>query len=201
MQLRFISKAIYGDVEGRGNLANESRQSFGEWVAAAWGRSAKGERAWLTLGFPHPQPSGEGRLMVEKAQALLTAQNLMERALELLDEVGESAPAVHLQMALDVLTGAPIPRSLEEAEAMLDTKEARTLMARLMGPEPFNRDGPAEAPSPEAIDRAATMVKLHSDKALGRTRMQLYEALGRRDTEEINLLSMVCSILMRGGYR
>lgn len=139
--------------------------------------------------------------MVEKAQALLTAQNLMERALELLDEVGESAPAVHLQMALDVLTGAPIPRTVEEAEAMLDTKEARTLMARLMGPVPAPGDDQGSTPSPQAIDRAASMVKLHSDKALGRARMQLYEALGRRDTEEVNQLSMVCSILMRGGYR
>ncbi|WP_313802573.1 hypothetical protein [Sphingobium sp.] len=56
--------------------------------------------------------------------------------MDLLDDVGEAAPAVHLQMALDVLTGAPIPRTLEEAEAMLDTKEARALFARLMGPQP-----------------------------------------------------------------
>ena len=138
--------------------------------------------------------------MVNRATALNTALNLMERALELLDEVGASAPGVHLQMAIDVMTNAPIPRTIEEADAMLDTDEARALMARLARSRP-NAEAENYTPpptSPEAIQRAAELVQLYGDKALGRTRMQLYEALGRRESEEVDHLAQVCSVLMQG---
>ena len=138
--------------------------------------------------------------MVDRATALNTALNLMERALELLDDVGASAPGVHLQMAIDVMTNAPIPRTIEEADAMLDTDEARALMARLARSRPNAEAEDYIAPptSPEAIQRAAELVQLYGDKALGRTRMQLYEALGRRETEEVDHLAQVCSVLMQG---
>lgn len=45
------------------------------------------------------------------------------RALGLADEIGDDLAAVHLQTALDTLTGAPVPRTLEEAEAMLQLPE------------------------------------------------------------------------------
>ncbi|KFD27436.1 hypothetical protein IH86_15075 [Sphingobium yanoikuyae] len=108
---------------------------------------------------------------MEKAKALVTARNLMERALDLLDAVGEAGPAVHLQMALDTLTGVPIARAIEGT------------------------------PSPQAIERADGMIRAHGDTALGRARMQLYEAMGRRETGEVDLLSSVCGILMERGYR
>lgn len=138
--------------------------------------------------------------MVNRATALNTALNLMERALELLDDAGASAPGVHLQMAIDVMTNAPIPRTIEEADAMLDTDEARALMARLARSRPNAEETDYTPPptSPEAIQRAAELVQLYGDKALGRTRMQLYEALGRRETDEVDHLAQVCSVLMQG---
>lgn len=109
--------------------------------------------------------------MVEKAKAVVTARNLMERALELLDAVDEAIPAIHLQMSLDTLPGVP---SARETEGTLST---------------------------QAIERADAMIRAHGDSALGRTRIQLYEAMGRRETGEVDLLSTVCCILMERGYR
>lgn len=103
----------------------------------------KGVRAKLILGFQHPVPkrgtlperaagfaATERLMVVERERALQMAQSLMRRALELLDMVDEPAPAVHLQHAIDVLTNAPIPRTIEEAEAQLDTPEARAIQDR-----------------------------------------------------------------------
>lgn len=69
-------------------------------------------------------------MTVDRVKALSMAQSLMQRALELLDIADEPAPAVHLQQAINVLTGAPIPRTIEEAEAQLDTPEARAIQDR-----------------------------------------------------------------------
>jgi hypothetical protein len=69
--------------------------------------------------------------MKDRAEALNTALNLMTMALTLLDDIGERLPAIDLQHAIDVLTDAPVPRTIEEAEAMLDTPEARAMRSRL----------------------------------------------------------------------
>lgn len=57
--------------------------------------------------------------MVDRAQVIGGALNFMDRARELLDNAGERNVAVHLQQAIDVARGAPVPRTIAEAEAML----------------------------------------------------------------------------------
>lgn len=69
--------------------------------------------------------------MVDRNQLMQMALQLMDRALEVLDEIGEHDAAIHLQQALDVARRAPIPRTVEEAEAMLDTPEMQALQERL----------------------------------------------------------------------
>ena len=66
-------------------------------------------------------------MVVQREQALSMALSLSRRALELLDAFDESIPAIHLQRAIDVMTGAPIPRTAEEAEVMLDRPESRAV--------------------------------------------------------------------------
>ncbi|MHA0337527.1 hypothetical protein [Sphingomonas aquatilis] len=69
--------------------------------------------------------------MVEREQALNMALSLTRRALELLDDFDERGPAVHLQQAIDVMTNAPIARTEEEVEAVLDSPECRAITERL----------------------------------------------------------------------
>ncbi len=69
--------------------------------------------------------------MNDRATVSLTALNFMKQALELLDNIEERVAALHLQHAIDVLTGAPIPRSDEEMEEMFITAEARALQQPL----------------------------------------------------------------------
>jgi len=57
--------------------------------------------------------------MVKHEMAKSTALSMMHRALDLLDEAGEAVPAVHLQLAIDKLTKAPVPRTIEEVEAQI----------------------------------------------------------------------------------
>ena len=141
--------------------------------------------------------------MVDRATTLDTALTFMERALELLDDASASLPALHLQMAIDQMTGAPIPRTVEEADAMMDTPKMRALMERLARSARRADDDQVVAPehTPEAIARAAELVQLYGAKALGRVRMQLYEAMGRQEPAEVNRLAEICSVLMRGGAR
>ena len=70
------------------------------------------------------------RGMVDREQMTNMALSLTRRALEILDALGEIGPDVHLQQAIDMMTDAPIPRTLEESEAMLDTPEARAIFER-----------------------------------------------------------------------
>lgn len=70
-------------------------------------------------------------MVVEREQGLNMALSLTRRALELLDAFDERGPAVHLQQAIDVMTDAPVPRTVEEAEAMLDSPECRAIQQRL----------------------------------------------------------------------
>ncbi|WP_208759578.1 hypothetical protein [Sphingobium fuliginis] len=67
---------------------------------------------------------------MRSASAARRFDDLMQRVSELLEEVDDATPAVHLQMVLDVLTGAPIPREIQEAEVKVEPKEAPTLLAR-----------------------------------------------------------------------
>lgn len=57
-------------------------------------------------------------MVVQREQALSMALSLSRRALELLDAFDEPLPAIHLQRAIDVMTGAPIPRTSEDAEVL-----------------------------------------------------------------------------------
>ena len=149
-----------------------------------------------------PVVTSRGCLMSDRAAALKTALHHMQEALELLDEMGANVPALHLQMAIDTLTNVPIPRTIEDADEALAAPEVRGLVDRLEGrPWMATRDFTPAEPSPAVIDRAAELVRLHGNKALGRTRMQLYEAMGRRETAEVNHLAQVCAVLLQAEGR
>lgn len=49
----------------------------------------------------------------------------------LLDSVGASTSACFLQQAIDVMTDAPIPTTIEEVEAAFATPECAALLERL----------------------------------------------------------------------
>jgi len=51
--------------------------------------------------------------------------------------------------------------------------------------------------SSEAVAIAADLLGRYKDMALGRARMQLYAALNNRTPLQVDLLSQVCSILMK----
>ncbi|KQO07854.1 hypothetical protein [Sphingomonas sp. Leaf242] len=64
-------------------------------------------------------------------QARNTALDLMTRALELLDGIGEDEAATDLQQAIDTLNGAHEPKTCEESEAALETPEVRIILERM----------------------------------------------------------------------
>ena len=55
----------------------------------------------------------------------------MRMALALLDKIGRSTSAIHLQHAIDVAMEAPIPRTVEEAEAIIESPAVQRLAKRL----------------------------------------------------------------------
>lgn len=69
--------------------------------------------------------------MLDPQEVLSAAITLARQALDMLDSIEASHPAVHLQYAIDLMTDAPIPRTEKEAEAMLQTPECQALMRRL----------------------------------------------------------------------
>lgn len=69
--------------------------------------------------------------MTEQGPKLTNAVTLMRMALALVDEAGEDGVAVRLQEAIDVATNVPVPRTIEEVEALLWTEEARRLLDRI----------------------------------------------------------------------
>ena len=69
--------------------------------------------------------------MLDPQEVLSAAITLARQALDMLDSIDASHPAVHLQYAIDVMTDAPTPGTEEEAEAMLQTPECQALMRRL----------------------------------------------------------------------
>ena len=70
--------------------------------------------------------------MEEQNGELSAALALARRALDLLDAVGGKGAAIHLQRAIDAMTRTPVPRTEEEAAALLATPEAQELQERLV---------------------------------------------------------------------
>lgn len=64
-------------------------------------------------------------------ETILAATALAREALALLDSVGASTSACFLQQAIDVMTDAPIPTTIEEVEAAFATPECAALLERL----------------------------------------------------------------------
>lgn len=60
-----------------------------------------------------------------------TAVSLMKMALALLDKTGEHDAAASLQHAISIADHEPIPTTIEEAEAMLETPAAQALLQRI----------------------------------------------------------------------
>ena len=69
--------------------------------------------------------------MGERDRKLGVALGLARRALDLLDTLGDKGAAIHLQRAIDAMTRTPVPRTEEEAAALLATPDARELQERL----------------------------------------------------------------------
>jgi hypothetical protein len=67
---------------------------------------------------------------MNRAQAIDSAISLMEGALQQLDSVNETGAAAYLQQAINELTGAPRPQTVEQAEVLLETPEARAILER-----------------------------------------------------------------------
>jgi len=53
--------------------------------------------------------SDRGRNMLDSQEVLSAAITLARQALDMLDSIDASHPAVHLQYAIDVMTNAPVP--------------------------------------------------------------------------------------------
>lgn len=71
-------------------------------------------------------------MTIKREQMRLTALSLLQRSLELLDEIDDLTAACHVQHAIDVMTNAP--RTMAEAEAMLDSPAGRALQKRFGWP-------------------------------------------------------------------
>lgn len=69
--------------------------------------------------------------MNKLVQARNTALDLMARALELLDEIGEDEAATDLQQAIDTLACKHDPRPPQETEAALESPEAQRILERM----------------------------------------------------------------------
>ena len=69
--------------------------------------------------------------MLDPHETISAAIVLVRQALDMLDSINVRHPAVHLQYAIDIMSDAPIPRTAEEAEIMLQTPECQVLMRRL----------------------------------------------------------------------
>lgn len=67
---------------------------------------------------------------VTTCETIGAATALAQEALALLDSVGAFGPACYLQLAIDLMTDAPIPRTPAEAEAAFETPECQALLRR-----------------------------------------------------------------------
>jgi hypothetical protein len=56
---------------------------------------------------------------------------MMESALHILDDAGERDAAIDLQQALSTLLREPIPTTVGDVDALLDTSSGRLLLERL----------------------------------------------------------------------
>ena len=60
-----------------------------------------------------------------------TAISLMKMALALLDRAGDAVSAAALQQAISVADDEAIPLTIEQADVLLGTPEARSLIERM----------------------------------------------------------------------
>lgn len=67
---------------------------------------------------------------MNRAQTIDSAICLMKEALQQLDSVDETGAAAYLQQAINQLTGSPRPQTVEQAEVLLETPEARAISKR-----------------------------------------------------------------------
>ena len=128
-------------------------------------------------------------------------------------EIGEIGAAAH---QLPALSRDPVEAAFDGGAAFEDLRPLarqplpqmahppkRAALADLRGAD---GDGVEELldlgqPCAAGDQRADALVKVHSEKVLGRARMQLYEPIGRPDAQEVEQLSVVCGVLMQCGYR
>lgn len=69
--------------------------------------------------------------MTEQRSELSTAVSLMKMALALLDKAEETGVAARLQSAIDLAVDAPIARTIEEIDAMLENEEGCRLLKKV----------------------------------------------------------------------
>jgi hypothetical protein len=62
------------------------------------------------------------RTTMQRENTISAARGCIERAIELLDEAGETPATFHLQFALDILTDAPVLTTVEEVEAVMEAQ-------------------------------------------------------------------------------
>ncbi len=70
---------------------------------------------------------------MDNPDTIEAAAGLARRALEILDRIGAALPALHLQHAIDVMTDAPIHKTIAEMERCLEMPECQALLRRLEG--------------------------------------------------------------------
>ena len=63
-------------------------------------------------------------------ETMAAATALAREALALLDSIGAAHPACYLQHAIDVMTDAPVPKTVEDVEAAFSTPEGQALLLR-----------------------------------------------------------------------
>lgn len=79
-------------------------------------------RGSAVTGLVDAMPSGDSSTL-----RVTIALGLMRVALFLLDRAGASLPAIHLSIAIELASGMPIPRTLEEMEGALEKLSAGRL--------------------------------------------------------------------------
>jgi len=70
--------------------------------------------------------------MIEISPKMQIALQLMDQALNILDEIDAYEVAMHLQNTLDIAWKSPIPRNESEAAELLATPAAMELLAKIL---------------------------------------------------------------------
>jgi hypothetical protein len=71
--------------------------------------------------------------MMQEDRTMSVARGFIGRAMDLLDQAGETRATFHLQFALDILTNAPIPATTEEVEAAMEIQRLASKMSTALG--------------------------------------------------------------------